>query len=253
MPPSYNPISNHRAKLYIHQAMFKTGSAPALVKAYPKKKQRGKIYQQCVQEICKQLIQEIEEKLLTTEEFDDGSIKESFMLAPLFYLYKEYQGKEEFGVNVTKIQERYYERIMNNFKTTCTKNLKKIQNSLKNTKNPKSPLELYWILSASVRETHRYTWYFMHTPREQIATEQTAGEQVATGKESSIKVNLYHEYDENVKTSLPPEIQETYQQFFDQIDGFRKEILQRILQLRSQQNFGGRIKRIAEDHLLKEF
>ncbi|MDR0282166.1 MAG: hypothetical protein LBI53_02320 [Candidatus Peribacteria bacterium] len=66
-------------------------------------------------------------------------------------------------------------------------------------------------------------------------------------------MGLYLEYDEKIKNSLPPEIQEIYQHFFDQIDIYRKDILQRIIQLRSQQNFRGRLKRIIEDHLLKEF
>jgi hypothetical protein len=143
VPGSRHPITDYQAKIYINEAIFKTGYALALKNAYSRKKERGKIYQQCVQEICKQLLQEIETKLLSTEDFSDISIKESFMIAPLSYLYKEYKGKEELEVNTQVIREKYYEKIIESFKETCTKNLKKMQNSLKNKKNSKSPYELY--------------------------------------------------------------------------------------------------------------
>ncbi len=232
------PIPLHRAMISATTCLFPSGHATALKFLYPKEEERISIRQYFLQTISKELLTEIESRLLSETEF---SPIEYCMREPLLYIYKRYGGREELGVDASIIKEKYYAHQKKTYEHLLDGWEEKIG-------NPKNTDKLYEEIIGMTLLIKQYTFFFLKNTPTHI--QRTPKKGMKKEYENIFRKN---DYDSTVAQQLSPDIEEIYRNLRDERKNIKNLILQKILQQRTKQNFAGRVKRIIEQTIQKKF
>jgi hypothetical protein len=100
------PVPLPQAMKYVKLALFLPGYATTLKHLYPDETERKAIRQQYIQTITKELLLEIQQRLLSEQQF---IAEEYHMWSALLYVYKQYGGQEEISLDLKSLQEKYYQ------------------------------------------------------------------------------------------------------------------------------------------------
>ena len=250
----------------MNAAFFDTGNSLLIKTAYPDDKKRRIIRQEYIQIITKEIITEIQERIIQKETFD---MAEYYMINPINHVYKSYWGKG----SIAKIDPKTVEIIdtitKENFKkdwekriNTIEKNLnKKIETEEQNQENNK---EIYWWIVWFKEFCYRYLRYFLDgkvnfngIPAEEIASiaeenmewkGNIAESCIDDTTTLNLKLNELERY-------LEEDIFDTYKNFYRRLDPSRAQIIERILQSRFFRNgkSGWKLQRVIEDKIVEQF
>ncbi|MDR0283109.1 MAG: hypothetical protein LBI53_07685 [Candidatus Peribacteria bacterium] len=232
------PIPLPEAMGCAKKCLFPSGYATALKFLYPNDEERIPIRQYFLQTISKELLTEIENKLLSETEF---SPIEYCMREPLIYIYKRYGGTEDIGIDRSIIKEKYYAHQKKNYEHLLDGWEEKVKDSKKTD-------QLYEKIMGMTLLIKQYTFFFLKNTPTHIQRTPKKGMK----KEYEI-IFQKRDYDSIVAQQLPPDIEEIYHNLRDQRRNIKNLILQEILQQRAKQNLAGRVKRIIEQTIQKKF
>ena len=149
------PISLPKAMGHAKRCLFPSGYSTALKFLYPNDEERIPIRQYFLQTISKELLTEIESRLLSETAFSpvEYSMRES-----LLYIYKRYGGTENLGVDVSLLKEKYYEHQKKSYKHLLDGWEEKVGNS-------KDVDKLYPEIRGIAPCIKQYTFFFLkNTP-----------------------------------------------------------------------------------------
>lgn len=234
----YYPVSFPQAMKYAKLALFIPGYATTLKQLYPNDEERTSIRQKYIQTITKELLLEIQQRLLWEEDF---VWEEYRMRNALLYVYKRYWGEEDFSLEVKSLNGKVYQYEKEKFKNIFSPLQEKMQ------EKSADPYQLYKMLYWVDLAISNQTFFFLKNSPTHLQTKPKKWIKKEREK-------LYHSnYKEEIASQLSPEIQEIYTSLWEEFEEIKLIILREMANQRAQQNFAGRIKRMIEQTLQKKF
>lgn len=258
----YNPLTHRMVIKYMINAFFRTGHALVLATAYPDNKERKALRQQYVQTITKDILSDIETRLIDSSTF---SLTEYYMRDPIYTLYKRYWWDKILHKNTKKISANYENYLRSTFEKHMEEMTHHIDSMISfDTKENTDILYDYIILCSSVIKEYittflkKYTWLCSNQELSELHTTNKTYNENTQGNYPDWFINDFSHFwytIENIEKNLDQSIIDLCVDWYTKIDEIKPQILQPIIQWRFIQNgnAGGKLQRLSQELLTKQF